>query len=80
MRSAINLLTKDTKLGMSEKDAFFCFGMSKMTVKDENDGGLLRYNLLARAEFYEFIGRAAALKYQDLEDMTLTDKIELVLD
>ena len=80
MRSVVNLLTKDSKLGMTEKDAFFCFGMSKMTVKDENDGGLPRYNIMTRPEFYEFIARAAAVKYQDLEEMTLTDKIEMVLD
>ena len=65
LRAVINLVTKDSSLALSEKDAFFCFGMSKMTVKDENDGGTTRYNVITRPEFYEFIGRVAALKYAD---------------
>ena len=80
VRAVIDLVTKDSRLMLSEKDAFFCFGMSKMTVKDENDGGTLRYNVLTRAEFYEFIGRVAALKYHDRTDQALATKMEYVLD
>ena len=80
LRAMINLVAKDSGLGLSERDAFFCFGMSKMTVKDENEGGTLRYNTLARAEFYEYIGRVAALAYADIADASLATKIERVLD
>ena len=58
-------MTKESKLGISEKDAYFCYGMSKMTVKDENEGGVTKYNVITRAEFFEYIGRVAALKFDD---------------
>ena len=80
LSNAINLMTKESKLGLSEKDAYYCFGMSKMTVKDENEGGIQKYNVPTRAEFYEFIARAAALKFHDYQGMTLMSKIEKVLD
>ena len=80
LSNTINLMTKDSKLGLSEKDALFCYAMSKMTVKDENEGGIIKYNVPTRVEFFEFIGRVAALKFHDYQGMTLMSKIEKVLD
>ena len=57
------MVTKDTPVQMAERDAYHCFGMSKMTVKDESARGQVQYNVLKPPEFYEFIGRVASRKY-----------------
>lgn len=68
----IDTVTTDTPVHLSERDAYYCFGMSKMTVKDESRQGQLQYNIIKQPEFYEFIGRVATRKYADVEDMTLS--------
>lgn len=36
-KDCIELLMRDSDLAMNEKDALYCFGMSKMTVVQENE-------------------------------------------
>ena len=78
-RSALELVCRLSDLKMSDKTARFCFGMCKMTIKDEvvfhHD-----YNKLKFVEFLEFIGRIAYHKYVDETDIDLAEKIERVLD
>ena len=65
---------------LSERDAYLCFGMSKMTIKDESQRSLSQYNILKLPEFYEYIARVALMKYKDEEDLPLSRKIENILD
>ena len=48
--------------GLSEMDAYYCFAMSKMTIKDEQDGGLAKYKSLKFPEFLEYFARVAVEK------------------
>lgn len=79
-QAVIDMVTKDTPVHLTERDAYCCFGMSKMTVKDESRRGQWQYNVMRLPEFYEFLGRVASCKYSDVEDMTLSTKIENLLD
>ena len=54
------MLTKDSQVNILLKEAYYCLGMSKMTIKDERPEA---YNVLKLAEFYEYIGRAAATRF-----------------
>ena len=65
---------------LSERDAYLCFGMSKMTIKDESQRSISAYNVLKLPEFYEYIARVATVKYKEIEDMPLSRKIENILD
>ena len=58
------------------------YGMSKMTVVDESDDGIVKYNKLYFVEFLEMIGRIADIKYRNTEvgNLPLNKKIEFVLD
>ena len=76
----IDLVTSMTPVHLSEREAYFCFGMSKMTVKNESMKGTFQYNLMKPQEFYEFIGRVATCKFKDIDDMALSNKIENLLD
>ena len=76
----IRLATKDSQLHLTEKDAVQCFGLSKMTVKNEIDKPELKYNILKKVEFYEYIGRLAAAKFEHNYTMPLAKKIEGTLD
>ena len=77
----MRLATKDTPLLMTEKDAIQCFGLSKMTVKNELDkSGELRYNTLKKVEFYEYVSRLASIKFAQNYTMPLSKKIENALD
>ena len=78
-KDAIALMTKDTPVGMNERDTLYCYGMSKMTIIDEKNQSK-RYNKLELVEFAEFIGRVADLKYKDSLQLDLGQKIEFVLD
>ena len=81
MEDALSLFTKRTDIGLNEKDATYCYGMSKMTVPNENDDAK-RYNSLYFVEFLEMIGRVADLKFQgsELQDIPLHNKIEYIID
>ena len=48
---------------MTEPEAYHCYGMSKMTVKNEKENGALKYNVMKPVEFYEYIGRLASVKF-----------------
>ena len=78
-RNTIDLFTRNSDLKMSDKVVKFCFGMSKMTLKDEvpqhHD-----YNKLKFVEFLECIGRIAYHKFIDEPEVELSEKIERVLD
>ena len=64
---ALKLLMKDSLLNLSEKDATYCYGMSKMTVTKENDAKYSQqYSELKFLEFLEMIGRVAELKFHAL--------------
>lgn len=58
MNEAIELFTKKSDCGLNEKEAIYCYGMSKMTVTNENDDSS-KYSLLQFVEFLEMICRAA---------------------
>ena len=81
-KSAIELFTKvDQQL--LRKEVVFCYGMSKMTVTNENTReGEKLYNQIKYVEFLEMIGRIADLKFRgsETEDMELHLKIEILLD
>ena len=64
---AIDLFFKRSDCGMNYKDITYCFGMSKMSVANENDEGQ-RYKRLQLVEFLEMICRVADLKYNSNRD------------
>lgn len=79
-QAVIDMVTKDTPVHLTERDAYHCFGMSKMTVRDESRRGQWQYNVMRLPEFYEFLGRVASCKYSRVEDTTLSTKTENLLD
>ena len=64
LKACLELMTRTPGLQLSEKEARFCFGMSKMTVRDEVSNHA-EYHRLRYPEFLEFLGRAAHAKYVD---------------
>jgi hypothetical protein len=60
--NAIDLFTIQSECQISYKDCVYCFGMSKMTVTNENEESKTYYRLLF-VEFLEMVGRIAHLKY-----------------
>ena len=64
---------------MPDKEVKFCFGMSKMTVKDEVKN-VEEYERLRFVEFLEFLGRAAHTKYVSEPDLPFEDRLNLLLD
>ena len=79
-RKAVIEFMTHNPVRLSERDAYLCFGMSKMTIKDESQRSLSQYNILKLPEFYEYIARVALMKYKDEEDLPLSRKIENILD
>ena len=70
-------------LKMTLKDVTYCYGLSKMTVANENDEKEAdKYIQMKPVEFYEMIGRIAHYKFKgsELDDLPLAEKIEFVLD
>ena len=78
LQSCIAMCTQDTSLDISEKDINFCFGYCQMTVLNE-ERQWKTYHSLSLVEFLEFVGRLAHYKFKN-QDMTLTSKIEFLLD
>lgn len=78
LKNALELLTRTPGLQLSDKEARFCFGMSKMTVKDEV-GNHAEYDRLRHPEYLEFLGRAAHAKFVT-EQASLASKLEWLLD
>ena len=75
----MELISRTSDVRLSEKESRFCFGMSKMTVRDEV-GHHDEYYKLSLPEFYEFLGRVAHARYVDEKEMPLHLKLERVLD
>ena len=76
----VALIANETPaLGLSAKDVAFCFGMSKMTVKDEV-GSQSEYQKLRFVEFLEFLARVADSAYKHEFNMDLGDKVQRTLD
>ena len=66
MQDALQLMMRDTALGLIEKDAIYCYGMSKMTVIAESENAW-QYKQLKFVELLEMIGRIAVHKFKDTE-------------
>ena len=79
LKNAMELVCRLSDLNLTEKEAKFCYGMSKMTVRDEVPNHH-EYQKLRFVEFLEFIGRLAHSKYSDEAGLELAEKIERVLD
>lgn len=82
---ARDFMTKMSGLNMNEKDAVFCYGMSKMTIEKENfsDTKESPYEVMKRVEFLEMIGRCAEVKFknsQSMMEIPLAQRVEIVLD
>jgi hypothetical protein len=78
-KSCLELVTSATEGDITDKVARYCFGMSKMTVRDEA-ANQKEYFKLKYVEFLEYIGRVAHYRYQDEPDIDLAQKIERILD
>ena len=78
-KDAIKLVTKDSNVAISDRDAIYCYGMSKMTVEHEVKESK-KYDRLELVEFAEMVGRIADIKYKDQLVFDLGEKIELILD
>lgn len=79
LRSCVDLMMKNSDVQLSDKETRFCYGMSKMTIREEvekHDD----YDNLKYVEFLEFVGRVAHLKYIDDTETPLENKIEMILD
>jgi len=62
LENAIDLFMKKSDLQMHTRQIVFCFGMSKMTVTNENDAADV-YKFIKYVEFLEMIGRVADTKF-----------------
>ena len=78
-KDAYALMVSDTKVNLYDKDAIHCYGMSKMTVIDEKSQSK-KYEKVEFSEFCEYIARVADLKYKQEKDISLKQKIDLILD
>ena len=78
---ATDLMCEASNVQLTKRQATLSYGLSKMTVKNEMEKGLLinPYKRLAYVEFLEYIGRVAAEKYKT-SSQSLSVKIEKVLD
>jgi len=81
MQNALKFLMRDTDLRVIEKDAFYCYGMCKMTVASEHEKNK-QYFELRPVEFLEMIGRVAEHKFRHttMSEIPLAQRIEYVLD
>ena len=65
IKNCTKMLTDNPLIAMSDKEARFCYGMSKMTVKDEVTNHE-EFDKLKFVEFLEYLGRVAHAKYIDM--------------
>ena len=73
-------MSNGSDVQVSVREARFCYGMSKMTVKDDIKERNT-YERLKIVEFYEYIGRVAHTKYiNEADNVDLAEKIERILD
>ncbi|CDW89852.1 UNKNOWN [Stylonychia lemnae] len=80
MQDGLNLMMRDTAVGLIEKDAIFCYGMCKMTCINEAVDSSKHYKILQFVELLEYICRVADYKFRNNDDMNLVQKIEIVLE
>ena len=65
-------MVRHTAVGLTEKKASFCYGMSKMSVINEMGfKGINPYLKMQFVEFLEYIGRVADIKYKESNDLAL---------
>jgi len=80
--AAVSIFTRENLL--SEKDARFVYGMSKMPIGLETKELASKTNsfekVAATSEFMEMLARAAELKYKEETTLDLAEKIQLLLD
>lgn len=81
MQEAIELFTGRSGLKIKIKECKYCFGMSKMTITNE-EFEHEKYTKMVFVEFLEMIGRVAVTEYHgsDIVNETLAKKIEYILD
>ena len=83
MIDAVDLMCRLTPLSLTEKEAYLCYGMCKMTTVNEAEESSIKYKRLQFVEFLEMIGRIADVKFKGTESekaMSLAEKIEFVLE
>ena len=70
MEHCYDLFMTRSDLQLTDKETKFCYGMSKMTVANENDELDKRYFRMEPVELLEMICRVADLKFRgsELED------------
>lgn len=67
MKAALDLMTTQTKIKLSSKDALACYGLSQQTCADIVMQGNLRLGHLDQLEFIELIGRVADRYFSEEE-------------
>ena len=81
LKDALNLCMKDSGLQMTSKQAKYCVGFCRMTVRAEtvDNEAFVKVSFV---EFLEMIGRIAHVKYLHTENehLPLAEKCILVLD
>ena len=78
-KDILNLFIRDSNVGLGEKEALYCFGMSKMTVVKESVTPK-QYDKIEATELCEMICRVADTKYKATTGLSYAQKLELVLD
>lgn len=76
----VDLYTKNEDIRVSDQDAVYCYGMSKMTISNENKDSN-KYEKIEFVEFLEFVCRIAVKKFEgsELEYMTVAEKLVYIL-
>ena len=79
-KDTIDLFTEHESIKMSEQEIIYCYGMSKMTIPNENNDSK-KYEKIAQVEFLEFLCRVAVKKFEgsELEYMSVAEKVVFIL-
>lgn len=72
-------MTKDTRIKLTDTDAYMCYAMSQQALPDLVKHSMLKISHLDFLEFLELIGRVADCHLGE-EDSELYEKINRVLD
>lgn len=80
LKKAVQLFCHDSAVQISEHDLGVCYGLSKMTVLNEESSNVKKYHILEPVEMMELIGRVAECKYKETSGLPLQTKIEFLLD
>ena len=78
MSDCIHLIIKECELKISENDVKWCFGMSKMTIKNETENAQNYYKMVF-VEFCEFIARIAYIVMKQSND-PFAEKLMFIID